>query len=151
MKLRKYYHRCDEESSPKDIIEPVINRIERIEFTFERGCSKKLREKIKRELQLCGWSDKIRLVSDSQISVTAIRGEIALCLQTGNMSRFYADLLKLEFLYKENKAESAVYIIPTKARAKEMGSNLACYERFVEEIELFNKIITVPMFVIGLD
>ncbi len=80
-----------------------------------------------------------------------MHSNVALCLQTGNMSRFYADLLKLEYLFKDRKAIAAVYIIPTKRRAREMGSNLAHFERFVEELDLFKDIITVPTLVIGLE
>ena len=67
------------------------------------------------------------------------------------MSRFYADLLKLEYLYQKGRANSAVYIIPTKKVSKLLGSNVAHFERFTSELKLFTEIITVPLLVIGIN
>src|SRR5712692_11422920 len=52
-----------------------------------------------------GWSDETTLSPDAKISIPARKGDIALCVQTGNMGRFYADLLKLEYLFNEGRSK----------------------------------------------
>jgi len=151
MDFKTYYHGPGEAVLPEEVVRFVTDSIGKLKFTFAHGCSTKLREKILCSLRTQGWSDKVRLSAGSKITITAMRGNIALCLQTGNMSRFYADLLKLQYLFQNGKVAAAIYIVPTKRRAKEMGSNLAHFERFIEELELFREIIAVPTLVIGLD
>lgn len=67
------------------------------------------------------------------------------------MSRFYADLLKLQATYVKGKAKSAIYIVPTKIAARVIGDNIAQYERMTRELESFNKVITMPIVVIGFE
>lgn len=97
-----------------------------------------------------GWSDKIKVSADTKISITSQKGEIGLCIQTGNMSRFYADLLKLEVLFKCGRIHAAFYVLPERALAKEWGQNIAHYERFTNEVGIFSQIINTPLFVIGI-
>lgn len=47
----------------------------------------------------------------SDITITSMRDEVGLCLQTGNMARMYADLIKLQTLYLDNAIKSAVIIV----------------------------------------
>ena len=98
---------------------------------------------------MLGWSDKTRIDADTQITVTAMKEQIALCLQTGNMSRMYADLIKLQYLYQKDRATGAFYLVPTKDTAKEMGSNMANLERLTAELKLYRHIISIPIVVIG--
>jgi hypothetical protein len=100
---------------------------------------------------LKGWSSKVKLSLNSNITITAMNGKVALCLQTGNMGRFYSDLLKLQYLFQKRRITSAIYILPTKYLAKKMGSNLANFERLVIELKLFQEVITIPILVIGLN
>ena len=67
------------------------------------------------------------------------------------MSRFYADLLKLQYLFQKGIISKALYLLPSKHNAKIIGSNVANYERMTKELQLFNNIITIPIFVIGID
>ncbi|MFZ1219358.1 MAG: BglII/BstYI family type II restriction endonuclease [Chthoniobacterales bacterium] len=97
-----------------------------------------------------GWSDEITLSPDAKISITSRKGEIGLCVQTGNMSRFYADLLKLEYLFHEGMIQAAVYVVPVKAVAKRWGENIANFERFTNEVKIFSKIIQTPLLIIGI-
>ncbi len=111
--------------------------------------SKDLRVSILKGLTVQGWSEPIRISTSSKINITSMKDQTALCLQTGNMGRFYSDLLKLQQLFLDKKINSAIYIIPEKVAAKIIGSNIANFERFCEELKIFQKIITVPMLVIG--
>lgn len=109
-----------------------------------------IRKKILGLLHADGWSGRAKLDNASGISIASVKGSTALCVQTGNMSRFYADLLKLQLLYTRNKITAAVFVLPTQALAKRLGSNIASFERLVRELELFRDIISVPSVVYGL-
>ena len=79
-----------------------------------------------------------------------MNGRIALCLQTGNMARFYADLLKLQAQFLDEKINAAIYIVPMKDAAKRMGQNMANFERMISELKnLFDRVITVPIIILG--
>jgi hypothetical protein len=97
-----------------------------------------------------GWSDTVMLCSDAKISITGKKGDVGLCIQTGNMSRFYADLLKLEYLFKKDLIHGAIYILPDKALSKVWGENIAHFERFTNEVGIFSQIIHTPLLILGI-
>jgi hypothetical protein len=97
-----------------------------------------------------GWSDEVKISADAKISITSHKGDVGLCFQTGNMGRFYADLLKLEFLFKKGRIHAAFYILPDKALSKVWGENIANYERFVNEVTIFSQILNTPLLIIGI-
>ncbi len=66
------------------------------------------------------------------------------------MSRFYADLLKLEYLFKKGKLKGAYYILPSKQTAGILGSNIANFDRFTNELQVFSDVITIPIKVLGI-
>jgi hypothetical protein len=148
MKHITYLHLIEKEAV-KDLEAGILEVIDSISIDIFHGSSKILRKQIADGLKKKGWSSKIKLSIHSNITITATNGKTALCLQTGNMGRFYADLLKLQFLYQSKKIVAAIYILPTNNLAKKMGSNLANYERLVTELKIFQEVITTPIAVIG--
>ena len=76
---------------------------------------------------------------------------IGLCFQTGNVGRIYADLLKLQTLYTKGNITAGIILIPQNQTAKELGSNMANYERLIRELPIFSQVITMPIVVIGFD
>lgn len=149
MKYTIHFHLM-EKSFIKDLEDGVLDVIENIDVELFHGSTKSLRKRISDGLKRKGWSSKVKLSTQSNINITGINGKTAMCLQTGNMGRFYADLLKLQFLFQKGKINSAIYILPTISLAKKMGSNLANFERLVLELKLFSKVITVPILVVGI-
>lgn len=150
MELHTYSHRCHDNDLQSDKIVNVSSALRKIRRS-DRVCTpKSVRKAIVSELRLQGWSSQVRLAHGSNITITAISGDLGLCLQTGNMSRMYADLLKLQYLYTKGVIGSGVYIVPTREMACEMGSNLAHFERLTAELSIFFEIITIPLHVIGL-
>ena len=83
----------------------ILEVIDTIDIDIFHGSTISLRRRIIEGLRTKGWSSEIKVSANSNISITAINGKTALCLQTGNMGRFYADLLKLQFLYQKRKVE----------------------------------------------
>ena len=110
-----------------------------------------IRAVMRDRLTVLGWSDRVRIKSSCGITISAMNRGIGLCVQTGNMARFYADLMKLQLVFADGLANGALYVIPTKRAAQELGSNVVNYERVVAEARLFAKIITVPLVVLGFE
>ena len=76
---------------------------------------------------------------------------MAFQLQTGNMSRAPYDLLKLQYLFQSERIEAAALALPTKAAARTIGDNIANAERIINELELFDRVISVPIIVVAFD
>ena len=130
----------------------IVNEMGHLNFKFRRNCARNLRNEILDKLYEAGWSNQIQLTPCLKITITAMMGDIGLCLQTGNTSRFPYDLLKLQVLYLEKRIKAAFYILPSKKCANIMGSNIANSERLTTEIsKVFIKVITIPIVVIGFE
>lgn len=151
MKIEIYSHHTGDKIVDKKIKDQLIKVLEESNFKIKEGCANELRKDILAKLKSFGWSDDFMLDANSQISLTSYIDEHILCFQTGNMSRFYADLLKIQYVFKKKKAKAAIYIIPSKEAAKKMGSNIANFNRFTFELNLFKEIITIPTIVIGIN
>ena len=150
MKTEIFSHYNGEFVVDKKIKENLLKVIEETSFTVTPGCGEDLRTAIMDQLKKSGWSDEFKLAADSSITITSSISDHILCFQTGNMGRFYADLLKMEYVFQNKKAKAAIYLIPSKAAAKIIGSNIAHFDRFVFEVSLFRKIISIPILVIGI-
>jgi len=151
MNFKSYSYQSANLIIPKAALEEAEQQIARVNKPFLKGSATLIREDLLLLLRnTAGWSNEVRISSSRAITVTAKKGQIALCLQTGNMARFYADLLKLQAQFLDGKITSAIYILPTKEAAKALGSNLACYERLLDELtSTFFKVITVPLLIYG--
>lgn len=144
-------HHFGEQAVPNELIEPLVEMLRNISFEVRKGSATELRKIVLESLFYLGWSDKTKIDSGNDITITSMKGNVGLCLQTGNVSRFYADILKLQSLYIKDKASSAIYILPTKTASLKMGSNIAYFERLVEELNLYKHIITIPIMIIGIE
>ena len=61
-------------------------------------------------------------------------------------------IMKLQSMYMDDKIKAAIFVLPTKACANSFGGNVANYDRFLNELtNIFSKVITVPMVIIGFD
>lgn len=151
MDIRKYFYHCKIDICDESDICYLLKGISNISLRVQKGTSVQLRKIILDNIHLLGWSSTVKLSHTSQIAVTAMKKNFALCIQTGNISRIYADLLKLEYLYRKGKIDTAIYILPTRKNALLLGSNIANFERLVSELLLFEGIITAPILVLGID
>ena len=119
------------------------------EFKSTQSARKLIQEKI----ESIGWSGKVAISSASNITISSIKGDIGLCVQTGNVARYYADIVKLEYLFSEQKIENAILFVPTKDFAYKLysqGGALTTFERVVAELDVFKKIIKIPIIVVGI-
>lgn len=98
-----------------------------------------------------GWSDEYYLDQTSKITITSVKEKTGLCIQTGNMARMYADLLKLQALCSRGTINAGILILPSAACGRTFGGNVASYERVIRELAIFDKVITMPLLIIGFD
>ena len=84
--------------------------------------------------------------------INGIKNNTGWAIQTGNVARFYADILKLQWLYEEKRIKNAVYVCLSKESQRESYlSNTIHIERALREADFFNNIITLPILFISLD
>ncbi len=151
MRTYSYKTRTKYPSLSLRLLGEVDTALKNVHFSLYVNCAAELRRAILLSLHRSGWSDEVMVNPRLRITITSIRRDVGLCLQTGNMGRFYADLLKLQCLHSQERIASALYIVPTKEAAKIMGSNVANYERLINELGVFKAIITVPIIVVGIE
>ena len=148
MLYQSYNHNGAEEIIPGRILSEITGLIQNLGTDFRRAPD--LREAFLEGLATKGWPGEVHVDSAVKITITSVKDGCGLCLQFGNMARFYADLLKLQHLFGTGKIKAAVYILPEINMAKNLGSNLANFDRFTKELAVFKSTITVPLMVYGL-
>ncbi len=67
------------------------------------------------------------------------------------MSRMYADLLKLQKLYLENRLKAGAFILPTSPTARGLGDNVANADRLQSELTIFRNVIDMPIAVFSFE
>lgn len=143
---------CDgERIVPAMLREEIAAALESMKVKITKGASSRLRDELRSKLRALGWSAEVVVSKESKVSITSAKGNVGLCLQTGNMARMYADLLKLQKLYADNSIESAVMILPSQPVAKALGVNIAHATRLERELAIFKKVIQVPMVIYAIE
>ncbi len=117
-------------------------------INYDLNNSQDIRGIIDEYLERDGWAIKSKIDPNSKIYITASKGNVGLCVQTGNISRFYADILKLETLYKKNRIKCGIIIVPNKVAAKKINSNVVNSDRIAEELDIFKHTITIPLVLV---
>lgn len=142
-------HRNGVDIVSETLVADISNAFSIIEKKVERYEISDIRHDVLAELQIKGWSDKLFLSRGSNISITTQKSNVGLCMQTGNVSRVYADLLKLQTLFVKGKIKAGIIVVATTKCAKQYTSNAATYERLVRELDIFSQVITMPLVVVG--
>lgn len=151
MKISVHSHCAGAERVPSNILEDVVAAAAAIEVRLERGAARRIRDQFVAELRSRGWSSEVTVARGSDMSITSMREGVGLCLQTGNMARMYADLMKLQTLYLDNGIQAAVLVLPSQPVALAIGENIAQAARLERELEIFRKAFYVPTLVISLE
>jgi hypothetical protein len=121
-------------------------------LTLGPHVTSEIRNRIRRELTAEGWSEEILIAPNfAGATIFSQKQDLAIQLQTGNISRVFYDLLKLQYLFVRGKIEAAALAVPTRAGALCLGSNIANFERLCSELHLYDRIITIPILVIGFE
>ena len=151
MKYTLHSHCAGDEAMPVYLKNEIAAAIAAVTVKPAKGVAKKLRDAILASLQISGWSSEVSVSNGSDITITSIKSGVGLCLQTGNMARMYADLMKLQTLYLDNAIKSAVIVVPSQPMAQLLGSNIAQATRLERELEIFKKAYHVPTLIYALE
>lgn len=145
------HHSAGHEWQRRDIYEWLTDVFEAPEIVIRPGATAQIKEHVTTEFLNEGWAMTARLDQGMNLTVTAMSDDVAFQLQTGNMSRAPYDLLKMQYLCTSGKIKAAAIALPTIKAAKMMGDNLANAERVIRELQLFEKVITVPVLVVAFE
>lgn len=151
MTTQIYDHRSGLKIVPKDIITNVVSTIESLNPPLSKNSVAAIKEAVREKMEKFGWSGEYRLDTSSKITISSYLKGVGLCFQTGNIGRVYADLLKLQTLYTKGKITVGIILVPQIKTAKQLGSNMANYERLIRELPIFSQVITMPIVVIGFE
>ena len=151
MRTKTYEHRCGLRVVPEEILSGIETAVHNVKQTLSTKTISEVKENIREQLEIQGWSREYRLDATSRITISSYYQEIGLCFQTGNYSRVYADMLKLQALYLKENIVAGVILVPQSLTSKMIGLNTANFERVVQELPIFGQVITMPLVVIGFD
>ena len=112
--------------------------------------SRKMREFWEGALLGDGWVKGLT-VGNSRLSIGYVQGQTGMCIQLGNTSHVYADLLKLETLYRLGSISQAVLVVPSDEYSQSLGTNYASFNRAEQDIKALRATITVPILLISID
>lgn len=153
MKLAFTYdhHNALAEWERRDVYDWLTDIFEAPGIKIKPKCTDAIRKHVVNEFAHEGWALDVLLDPASKMDVTAVKDDLAFQLQTGNMSRAPYDWLKLQYLYQTERIEAAALAVPEKVSARKIGSNLVNAERIIKELEIFNRVVTVPILLIAFE
>ena len=151
MKLDHIYdhHNAVSEWARRDLQEWATSVFEAPAVKIQERDTAKIRDYVRHEFERQGWAINVKIDQGLGLSVFAMKADLAFHLQTGNISRAAYDLLKLQQLYQSNRIQAAALALPTKDCASMLGSNIANADRVTKELQLFDRVITVPIMVMA--
>lgn len=151
MNCTLHSHCAGDQALPKAIQKEIEAAIKAITVKPAPGTATKLRDAFLAHLKSSGWSSKVAVSMDSDMTITSMKGDVGLCLQTGNMARMYADLIKLQTMYLDNAIKSAAIVVPSQPMAALLGDNIAQAARLERELAIFRKAYHVPTLIFALE
>jgi hypothetical protein len=147
----KYSHCAGDTSVPKSHQKDIETAIAAIAVKPVEGSAAKIRDAFLTTLKTLGWSGEVQVSKDSDMTITSSKDDVGLCLQTGNVARIYADIIKLQVLYFNNAISSAAIVVPSQEIARAIGKNIAQAKRLERELDIFKKAYHVPTIVYALE
>lgn len=153
MKLAATYshHKGASVWKDRDLYEWITDLFEVPSLTVTARATGTVREHVRKELEKEGWAFNVRIDSEADLTVFSKKDDLVVQLQTGNISRYVYDLLKIQHLYSKKEIEAAALAVPTKAAAERLGSNITNCDRVWNELNIFSRVITVPIMVISFE
>ncbi len=153
MKLAWIYdhHNGDANWADRELRDWLTDVFEAPSIRLRQGVTQEIRQHGRTEFEREGWAINVKIDPASDLSVFAMKDDLSVHLQTGNMSRAPYDLLKLQYLYTSKRIEAAALALPTRTGSLALGSNIAHADRVSSEMRLFNRIITVPILLVAFE
>ena len=97
-----------------------------------------------------GWIKGLS-VNRSKLRIGYVLNETGMCIQLGNISRVYADLLKLETCFRLGTIKNAILVVPSDEYSLALGTNYAAFSRTEQDISALSPTISVPIILISID
>ncbi|OXE35694.1 MAG: restriction endonuclease [Phenylobacterium zucineum] len=144
-------HNGDAEWERRELSDWLTDLFEAPNIAIEPGCTGQIRNHLRDELTNAGWSYNVRIDPRFDLTVTGMSHDLAFQIQTGNISRAMYDLLKLQYLWTQKKIEAAALAVPTKDAAAIIGSNVSQVDRVWGELQMFDRIVTMPLLVVAFE
>lgn len=152
MRWYLYSHQGASDIFPAAERSEIEASIETCTVPLGRGAAPRIRDHFVSHLARCGWPDEFQVEPPSKITITSLKNKTGLCMQTGgNMSRMYADLLKLQKLYLEGRITTGAIVLPTAKASRELGDNVANSDRLEAELVIFRRVIHMPIAVFSFE
>ena len=148
-KYIKHLHNLKMRDFKKGFVDSIFQIIRNLECAGNK-INKKLIESLSKE----GLVTKQKIHKDHEVDIAGIMGDVGLCIATNsNFSRFYADVLKLQYAYDKKLIKGAIYICKSQKLCKLLkDQTYVNYERAIEELnDMWKAYIKVPILFIGLE
>src|SRR5208283_6194923 len=103
-----YSHRNGKvEWEKRDLFEWITDVFNAPAIRLEPHATPAIRDHVRAELTKQGWSDEVQIAPNyTGVTVFSQKDDLAIQMQTGNVSRVFYDLLKLQFFFSCNKVEA---------------------------------------------
>lgn len=156
MRFVRYCHQNAASRIPAVILREVETAIKAVSVCGDAIAPSDVTRPIREELTKRGWSSELFLSQESKITISGQKSDIGLAIQFGNISRIYADLLKLQSLFLDAKLRGAIIIVPSwtllHSLSKSGGTDNRCnLERIKRELPIYSLVITMPIAIYGID
>jgi hypothetical protein len=141
-----------ERGLPNAQAKAIKSKIENIIFPIPSGDNspQALRAFWSARFMADGWAKNYAL-PNSNLTISYFAEEVGVCVQLGNISRLYADLLKLELLYRLGRIRLGVLVVPTDDYAISLGSNYTSLSRASRDIRTLEQALGLPLLLISVD
>src|SRR4051812_21763939 len=109
MKLAFVYdhHNASAEWSRRELDEWIIDIFAVPSIALQPRCTPEIRRHVSAAFSDDGWALDVKIDQLLNLTVFAMKADMAFQLQTGNMSRAPYDLLKLQYLFQSEKINCA--------------------------------------------
>jgi len=97
------------------------------------------------------WEWHPSIVPGTHLAGDYRKDRIQIEVQFGNMARWTYDILKFQICYSQDIIDVGILAVPMQSLAKEIGENIAHFERVSRELPHAKLSITLPILVIGLE
>ncbi len=99
---------------------------------------------------LC-WEWHPSIVPGTHLAGDYRKDRVQIEVQLGNMARWTYDILKFQICYSQDIIDVGILAVPMHSLAKEIGENIAYFERVQRELPHAKLSISLPILVIGLE
>jgi hypothetical protein len=149
MKVERLSHKSGEKVIPIKILDSVEQAILTVKSPFKKNGASDIKNEILRGLYAAGWSGEIQIDGTSKVTITSMLERTGLCLQTGNVGRMYADLIKLQTLFVNDVISAGIMVVPNKKAAGALGSNIVNSDRLMRELFICKSVISLPLVIVS--